>query len=83
MLRNTSSMSELADQVCRGISRDDMELLGVLIWRRRRPRPVVVQWSLTAKTLLHIFSVRRVLFDTGFGFRVHIDLVPRAFGPKP
>ena len=61
--------------------------LGNLIWRRRRPRPVVVQWSLTAETLLKKFSVRRVLFDTGFGFRVQIDLVPRAFGaalnPKP
>ena len=53
----------------------------------RRSRPVVVQWSLTAKSLLKNFSVRRVLFDTGFGFRVQIDLVPRAFSaalnPKP
>ena len=61
--------------------------LGNLTWRRRCPRPVVVQWSLTAETLLKKICVRRVLFDTGFGFRVQIDLVPRAFGaalsPKP
>ena len=40
-----------------------------------------------AETLLKKFGARRVVFDTGFGFRVQIDLVPRAFGaaqsPKP
>ena len=27
--------------------------------------------------------VMNVLFDTGFGFRVQVDLVPRAFGAWP
>ena len=43
--------------------------------------------SFMAETLVKNFSARRVVFDTGFGFRVQIDLVPRAFGaaqsPKP
>ena len=58
-------------------------MLGVLIWRRRRPRPVVVDGQNIAKKI----GVGRVVFDTGFGFRVQIDLVPHAFGealnPKP
>ena len=36
--------------------------------------------SFMAETLK--FSARRVVFDTGFGFRVQIDLVPRAFGAR-
>ena len=43
--------------------------------------------SFMAETFLKKFGARRVVFDTGFGFRVQIDLVPRAFGaalnPKP
>ena len=36
--------------------------------------------SFMAETFLKKFGARRVVFDTGFGFRVQIDLVPRAFG---
>eukprot|EP00731_Ephydatia_muelleri_P017553 Em0010g651a len=43
----------------------------------------LVKWSLTAKTLLKNFGARRVLFDTGFGFLVQIDLVSRAFTSMP
>ena len=46
----------------------DVVPLGFLVWRdvrpvrrRRRPRPVVVQWSLTAETLQKIFDARRIV----------------------
>ena len=47
---------------------------------RRAPYMAPKAPSFTAETLVQKFSVRRVVFDTGFGFRVQIDMVPRAFG---
>ena len=39
--------------------------------------------SFMAETLLKKFGARLVVFDTGFGFRVQIDLVPRAPSARP
>ena len=59
-----------------------------LVWRRRRliwAKGLLIQWSLTAETLPKIFGARRVLFDTGFGFRGASWPGPSRLrrGPKP
>ena len=53
-----------------------MVSIGNLIWCRRRPRPVVVQWSLTAENLLKNFSVRTERRPNGR--HVSIDIANRS-----